>query len=111
MAAGSPIAGFRESLRYRPCCAASGATPARTVRKKTVRERIIVFCGVLIINQPVAFWLKRRVLKLDTPLARISTKRSIMTRRVFPLVFSLAAGLLPAQDSEVVFRSDVSLVR
>src|SRR6266851_8992765 len=111
MAAGSPMAGFRESLRYRPCCAASGATPARTVRKKRARMRIFVFRGVLIINQPFAFWLRRCVLKLDTPFARINTKRSLMTRRVFPLVFSLAAGLLPAQESDVVFRSDVSLVR
>src|SRR6266852_6642895 len=34
-----------------------------------------------------------------------------MTRGVLSLMFALAAGLLPAQDSEVVFRSDVSLVR
>src|SRR5258705_668568 len=34
-----------------------------------------------------------------------------MTSRVLPLLCAIAAGLLPAQDSDVVFRSDVSLVR
>ena len=34
-----------------------------------------------------------------------------MTPRVFPLLCAFAVGLLLAQDSDVVFRSDVSLVR
>src|SRR5262249_46682062 len=108
------MAGFRESLRYRPCCAASGAAPGRTARKKAARERIIGIRSVLIINQPVAVWLKRCVLKPDAPLPRLNAQRileSRMTRSVFPLAFALAGGLLSAQDTDVVFRSDVSLVR